>query len=102
MASEKAIDGRIAKAIKRRGGWSVKFHGTAATRKGVPDRLCCYRGYFIAIEVKQPGGKPTPLQAHELEQIAEAGGIAIVATDVDVVDQAFDHIDRIVADAEVR
>jgi Holliday junction resolvase len=96
VASEKAVDGRIAKAVRRRGAWTFKVHGSAAMRRGLPDRMVCYRGYFLAIEVKKPGGKPTPIQEHELEQIRHAGGIAIVATDVDVVEEAMNHIDRLV------
>lgn len=93
MASEKAIDARIQKLVASRGGWSVKFHGTAKTRAGVPDRLVCYRGVFIAVEVKKPGGKPTRIQQFEIDQIKEAGGIAIVATDTDIVGLVLDYVD---------
>lgn len=93
MASEKAIDERIKKMVDRRGGWSVKFHGNAATRRGVPDRHICYRGRYVAVEVKQPGGKPTRLQQYELDRIAAAGGVAIVATDTVDVERVFDAID---------
>jgi hypothetical protein len=94
MASEKAIDTRIQKVVRRRGGWSFKTHGSAATRQGVPDRLICYRGFFIASETKKPGGRTTPIQEHELRQIREAGGVAIVSFDVDEVEAAMDEIDR--------
>lgn len=93
MASEKAIDARIQKLVAQRGGWSVKFHGTAKTRAGVPDRLVCYRGYFVAVEVKQPGKKPTPIQQFEIDRIKESGGIAIVATDTDAVAEVLNYID---------
>lgn len=97
MASEKAIDARIQKLVASRGGWSVKFHGTAKTRAGVPDRLVCYRGMFIAVEVKKPGGKPTRIQQFEIDQIKEAGGIAIVATDTDIVGLVLDYVDYLQA-----
>lgn len=95
MASEKAIDQRIQKVVARRGGWSVKFHGSVKTRAGVPDRLVCYRGRFIAFEVKKLGGKPTRIQQHEIDRIGEAGGVAVVVTDTDAVEAVLDRIDRI-------
>jgi hypothetical protein len=44
--------------------------------------------------VKRPGGKPTRLQTHELDQIAHAGGVAIVATHPEQVAQVLDQIER--------
>lgn len=93
MASEKAIDARIQKAVRRRGAWSFKVHGSPKMRRGIPDRIVCYRGRFIAVEVKQPGGTATELQRHELNMIDEAGGVAIVATDVETVEAAMDQVD---------
>jgi hypothetical protein len=93
MASEKAISEGIQRLVKRRGGWSVKFHGSAATRRGVPDRLICYRGRFLAVEEKKPGGKSTLLQQHELDQIAAAGGLSMIATAPDQVEAVLDGID---------
>lgn len=96
VASEKAIEKRIVSALRKRGAWVVKFHGTAATRTGVPDLLCCYSGHFLAIEVKQSGGRPTTkLQEHELQQVKDAGGLAIVAMDVEVVEEALNYLDRL-------
>ena len=97
MASEKAIDARIQKLVASRGGWSVKFHGSAKTRAGVPDRLICYCGVFIAVEVKKPGGKPTRIQEFEISRIRDAGGIAIVATDTDTVEQVLNYVDYLEA-----
>ena len=39
-------------------------------------------GKFLAIEVKRPGGQPTPEQQAFLDRITEAGGIAFVARSV--------------------
>jgi len=36
---------------------------------------------FTAVEVKQPGKKPTESQANFLQRVQEAGGLAMVATD---------------------
>lgn len=103
MPSEKAITEAIKKLLKRRGAWVVKFHGGGQgpykTKVGVPDLLCCYRGRFLAIEVKQPGKKPSPIQQHEIEQIVAAGGVAEVAADTATVEACLDQIDKEVDNA---
>lgn len=76
---EKTYENKIKKFIESVGGWWIKFHGNAFTRDGVPDLLCCVNGYFLAIEVKGDGGKPSKLQLHEINKIDEAGGIALVS-----------------------
>lgn len=48
-------------------------------KSGVPDILGCMKGRFIAIEVKQPTGKLTKLQRHELQEIHENDGYAMIA-----------------------
>lgn len=50
-------------------------------RSGVPDVIACTNGYFLAIECKAAGNKPTALQLREIERIRNAGGIAVVIDD---------------------
>lgn len=38
--------------------------------------LCCYRGRFVAMELKRPGEQPTRIQAYRMAQVVEAGGFA--------------------------
>lgn len=57
------------------------MYGTA----GLPDVLCCYRGKYVAFEVKTPTGKLTKLQEVTLRRISEAGGIAHKVTSVEEV-----------------
>ncbi len=52
---------------------------------GTADILCCYRGRFVAIEVKAPKGKPSDKQREFLHSINEAGGIGFIARSVDDV-----------------
>lgn len=93
MASEASTTKAAAKLIRRRGGWVVKFHGTKATRVGVPDHLICYRGQFVAMEMKAPGGEATPIQAHEIQKIIAAGGRADVVDSVEKAEAILDAID---------
>ena len=48
--------------------------------RGVSDILICYRGIFMAVEVKLQGKKPTALQRKFLDDVVKAGGRAIVIT----------------------
>jgi hypothetical protein len=54
--------------------------------------LCCLKGLFIAIEVKEKGGKLSAIQKRNLDRIARAGGIAIVATEVEEVMSAIEGV----------
>lgn len=42
------------------------------------DCIVCYRGFFIAIETKAPGKKPTPRQHTMIDTMREAGGRVLV------------------------
>ena len=53
-----------------------KEHGGPYGVSGVPDIICCYRGRFLGLEAKLPGGRLTALQKRALERINRAGGIA--------------------------
>ena len=47
----------------------------AATRRGVSDITCCIGGKFVAIELKDDKGTPSPQQLRYLEKVEESGGI---------------------------
>lgn len=69
-------------------GSTIPMVYTAAgiyAKKGVSDILCCYKGRFLAIEVKRPGEKPTPIQLLFIEGINKCGGIGFWATSVEDV-----------------
>lgn len=65
--------------------FSWKEHGGMYGTAGIPDIICCYRGRFIAFEVKQPGRKLTRLQETTLYKIETAGGFAKKVTSVEEV-----------------
>lgn len=60
-------------------------------KKGVPDIIGCYKGYFFAIEVKAPGKihDTTPWQEKECSAIAGAMGTVMVVDDVEGVRAIF-------------
>jgi hypothetical protein len=89
MPPEARLVKRIQAYITTKGGRSFKIMGDEEGRQeaGIPDLLVCYRGFFIGLEVKQPGAEHTvrPRQKHILKQIEESGGIAEVVSSVEQV-----------------
>lgn len=55
--------------------------GSNYQRVGVSDLLVCYKGHFIALELKVGTYSPDPLQLSYLLQVRKAGGIGIVLRD---------------------
>ena len=72
------------------GAWVVKT--IATTKNGTPDVLACLNGRFIGIEVKKPGGKPSPLQRVQLRKIREAGGVGFTSDNLDDVKDQLNHL----------
>ena len=62
-----------------------KEHGGLYGTAGVPDIICCYKGRFIALEVKAPDGKATALQDATIRRIIGAGGIARIVRSLEEV-----------------
>jgi hypothetical protein len=52
---------------------------------GAPDFLVCLQGRFIGIECKAGKNKPTALQELNLKKIRDAGGVALVVNETNVV-----------------
>lgn len=46
--------------------------------KGFPDIIACWRGMYLAIEVKRPGGILSRIQAHRLKMLERAGARVLV------------------------
>lgn len=89
--AEQKIQSKILNTLKEKGAYTVKV--MAANRNGVPDILACYKGRFVAIEVKDKYGRPTPLQVANIQQIRTAEGYAMVAWSVDEVLHLLQEID---------
>jgi Holliday junction resolvase len=80
MAStpEKIVKLAVVKLLKQYGVYFFfpATHGYG--RSGVPDIVCCINGKFLAIECKAGKNEPTALQQREINQIQQAGGMAMV------------------------
>lgn len=81
---EKAIENKIKQYLKTvEDLYFFKEHGGLYGTAGVPDIICCYKGQFIALEVKAPDGKATALQDATIKRIRKAGGVAEVVRSVE-------------------
>ena len=59
----------------------------AVTERGISDYLICYRGRFIAAELKDDVGTPSKPQLKFISEIKESGGIAGICRNLkDVLD----------------
>ena len=88
---ESQIQKKILHYLKTKGIYAFKI--VTANRKGIPDIAVCYKGKYLALEVKRPGGKTTPLQDINLRQIRDSGGKAEVVTCLEEVIDILQIID---------
>lgn len=56
-----------------------------ATERGVSDLLVCYRGVFIACELKAIGGTPSPQQIKFINKVRASGGVGGVCDNLAAV-----------------
>jgi len=90
--------------LRSKGARPFKIQGDSDNFQevGIPDILCCYRGWFVGLEAKMPGNTATAKQNAVLDEIAEADGYAIVFTTVEQVASLLAKIDQEVDLAFVR
>lgn len=63
-------------------------------KKGIPDFIICYKGFFLAPETKRPkGGKSQPWQDRTQEEIRAAGGRSTRVTSVERIKHWVESID---------
>jgi Holliday junction resolvase len=71
---ESKIQSKILKELKNLGIYAHK--NITTNKKGVPDIIACYRGEYLALEVKNEKGRPSELQLWNIEEIRKSGGVA--------------------------
>ena len=70
-----------------------KEHGSVYGTNGVPDIICCYKGRFLGLECKLPGGRLTELQKRAIEKINRAGGVACRVESIEDVKRVIERVD---------
>lgn len=71
---ESKIQSNILKKLTDNGIYAHK--NITTNKKGIPDIIACVNGKYLALEVKQPGGKATELQLYNIDMIRKSGGVA--------------------------
>lgn len=70
-----------------------KEHGGMYGTAGLPDIICCFKGRFVAFEVKTPSGRLTKLQEATMRKIRDAKGEAFKVTSVGDVKVILDALE---------
>lgn len=82
---ESLVKAKIHRALTAVGAYAVNYIGGQYARAGTPDILACVNGRFVGIEAKAGTNKPTLLQITALREIDEAGGLALVINENNLV-----------------
>ena len=86
MTPEKKVKNQVVRLLKEYGAYYFFPATYGMGRSGIPDVVCCLRGYFIGIECKAGKGKTTALQQKNLEDIKAAGGFDWVVNEENMHD----------------
>lgn len=99
---ESRISTAIMKAVRKRGGFCFKVHGSETMMAGLPDIVVCYKGLFVGMEVKTAVGRLSTRQVYVHERIRRDGSEGITAVPRSVADAltVLDCIDIWLADVE--
>ena len=95
MTPEGKVKKKVKEYLATTGAWYYMPVSNGMGRVGCPDILVCYKGHFLAFEVKPPGKikNTTANQDREIAGINKAEGIAIVVDDVEQVREVIDDKD---------
>lgn len=91
IRKESSNQTKILKFLKAMGAYSVRT--IKASKGGVADIICCYRGYFVAFEIKDEKGEVSPLQEYNIKLVRKSGGRAAVVVTVEDVKKVLELID---------
>ena len=94
---EKELRSLVLKELNRRGAYVFHQQTNKRTRgpKGAPDLMCCYRGRFLAVELKAFHQTLQPDQAQEAVRIRNADGRFVLCFCVQDLMEELHTINRI-------
>ena len=75
---ERDFQKQVIEFLKRHNIYYIKVWGGGYQRSGIPDLIICLKGKFMAIELKNEDGKPSPLQSYNINKIKQSGGQAFI------------------------
>lgn len=84
---EQRVKAAVKAVLDDLGVWHFSPVSNGMGRHGIPDIVACAQGRFLAIETKREGRgyDTTPLQRQCLDEIAQAGGAAVVISTTDKI-----------------
>lgn len=92
-------EGKVKAAVKKlldaRGIWYFMPAANGFGKVGIPDFICCWRSYFLAVETKAPGKEKnlTENQKRRIEEIEEHGGYAVVVSSAEDLNYHLDNLE---------
>ena len=90
---EKTITNQILKYLKNLPEcFAFKEHGGLYGTSGIPDIIVCYKGKFLAFEVKTEKGKLSKLQEMTIAKIRKANGMAFKVTSLEEVKKILEGV----------
>jgi len=81
---EGRLSRRIMDALRKEDAFVFKVHGSEHMMAGLPDLICCYKGYFLGLETKMPGKKDNTSARQDWvhQRIRDAEGFVAVVTSI--------------------
>ena len=79
------IQGAFVTRVNTMGVWDAakKIYRTSQQRKGTPDIIACYKGWFMSFEVKAGKDKQSIEQVQVQQEIEKADGAYVVVRSTD-------------------
>jgi len=77
--AESVYNEAIRKSLEDAGAKAIKLHGNEYMKKGNPDIVGCWNGFFFAVETKLEGEEPDKKQAYELREWDKVDAICVTA-----------------------
>lgn len=79
MRDEKTLQNKCIRWLRSQPDcWFFKVSGSACQTPGVPDLVICWKGKFVAVELKSPIGYARDVQLATIDKIIKAGGVAFI------------------------
>lgn len=75
---ESAFQAKVVRYLRTKGAYVLNVAGGSQVPKGTPDLLVCYKGRFMALELKTDTGRTTALQKEKICEIRKADGYSRV------------------------
>lgn len=91
---ESRLEKQVEDYMKKRRVWQLARYQAQSNQNGIPDRLYLYKGFLLGLELKTKKGNPTNLQLKKIKAINDNGGIGIIVTDIDIIIDLLNIIDK--------